>query len=542
MKKAAAALVPLLLATTPLAASDPTQYDIVIRNGRVLDGAGNPWIRADVAIKDGRIAKVGLIPGKGVKEIDAHDRYVTPGFVDMMDQSAEILLRSGAAENKIRQGVTTLIAGEGGTPVPAEQISGYFDQLEKQGIAVNFAIYYSAMQARRKIMGDVAGKPTAAQLTAMSKDVKTAMNAGVLGLSSALMYAPESFQSTEDLITLAKVVGQCSGFYATHMRDESEKLIPAIQEAIRIGEEGGVKVEIFHLKAAYRPLAGQLMPQALATINAARARGVDVAADMYVYPAASSGLEITVPKWMWAQGFAKGYVQLKDPAVREKLKKEGAAGSEDGWANPVAAAGGWDNVVLADAFNPKYNDYAGMSFTAIGAKLGQDPADVAWDILLGALPNRARAVYYVMDERDVELALRQPWVGIGSDASASVVAGKLDSPGMPHPRGYGATARVIGEYVNKKNVLTLEDAVRKLTSWPAQRMGFTDRGLLREGMHADVLVFDPAKFTDRSTFKEPLLLATGMDDVIVNGKLSLDEGKLTDARGGVVLRHECTLP
>jgi N-acyl-D-amino-acid deacylase len=542
MRRAAAAALSLLIAGTPLAASDPAPYDIVIRNGRVMDGAGNPWVRADVAIKDGRIAKVGRIAGKGSKEIDAHDRYVTPGFVDMMDQSAAILLRSGAAENKLRQGVTTLIAGEGGTPVPAEQIPAYFDRLERQGIAVNFAIYYSAMQARRRVMGDVAGAPSAAQRAAMGQDVATAMRGGVLGLSSALMYAPESFQSTEDLIALAKIAGRCGGYYATHMRDESEQLIPAIKEAIRIGEEGGVKVEIFHLKAAYRPMAGQLMPQAIATIEAARARGVDIAADMYLYAAAGSGLEITVPKWMWADGFARGYVKLRDPAVRARLKQEVAAGSQDGWANPVAAAGGWDNVVLADAFNPKYDGFAGMSLAAIGAKLGREPADVAWDILLDALPNRARAIYHVMDERDVELALRQPWVGIGSDAGASVVAGKPDQPGLPHPRGYGATARLIGDYVNKRGTITLEDAVRRLTSWPAQRMGFSDRGLLREGMRADIAVFDPRKISDRATYKEPLLLAEGMDDVIVNGKLALDEGRLTDARGGMVLRHPCTMP
>jgi N-acyl-D-amino-acid deacylase len=541
MKRAAAAILSILLATTPLAASDPVQYDIVIRNGRVLDGAGNPWIRADVAIKDGRIAKVGLIAGKGAKEIDAHDRYVTPGFFDIMDQSGEVLLKNGAAENKIRQGVTTMVAGEAGTPVPADQIAAYFDQLDRQGIPTNFAIYYSAMQARAKVMGDAAGTPTAAQLAAMGKEVKTAMNAGVVGISTALMYAPESFQSTEDLISLAKIVGQCRGYYATHMRDESEQLIPAIHEAIRIGEESGAKVEIFHLKAGYRPLAGKLMPEAISTINAARARGVDVAADMYLYDAAGTGLDITVPKWVWAGGAAKGHELLKDPAVREKLKKEVAAGSEKDWANPVAAAGGWDHVVLANPFNPKYDAYSGMSFAAIGAKLGKDPADVAWDVLLAALPGRAVALYYVMDQKDIETALRQPWVSIGSDAAAVMVAGKVDGIGLPHPRAYGANARLIGEFVNVRGVLTLEDAVRKMTSWPAQRMGLSDRGLLREGMRADVLVFDPAKIKDMATYKAPLLLATGMDDVIVNGTLTLDEGKMTGARGGIVLRHQCTL-
>jgi len=536
MKKLAIMAALLLTAASP---PPPAQYDIVIRNGRVLDGAGNPWVRADVAIRDGRIAAVGKIGGKGEREIDAHDRYVTPGFIDMMDQSGEVLLQNGDAETKLRQGVTTLIAGEGGTPVPADKIGAYFDQLERQGIGVNFASYYSAMQAREKVMGDGAGTPTAAQMTAMRKEVETAMRAGALGISTALIYSPHTFQSTADLIELSKVVSQCGGFYATHMRDESDKLPDAIREAIRIGEEGGVKVEIFHLKAAYRPSFGKLMPEALALINAARDRGVDVAADMYLYTAGGTGIEITVPTWVWADGMEKGIARLRDPAMRARLKKEVAAGSQPGWSNLVTAAGGWDHVVLANPFNAKYQQYVGMPFTKIGTALGKDPADAAWDILLEALPQRAYALYFMIDDKDIETALRQPWVSIGSDAAAAAKPGAVDGLGLPHPRAYGNAARLISEFVNKRKLFSLEEGIRKMTSWPAQRMGLSDRGLLREGMRADVLLFDPARIKDPATYQTPLHMAEGIDTVIVNGKLTIDEGRMTGTRAGQALRHAC---
>ncbi len=529
----------LMLAASPLAAqSGSPGYDIVIRNGRVLDGAGNPWISADVAIKDGRIVKVGTVAGKGAREIDARNRYVTPGFIDMMDSSGTVFLKSGAAENKLRQGVTSLISGEGGPPVPADQITAYFDQLEKQGIAVNFGTYYSGMQARQKIVGDADVRPTPEQMALMVKEVETAMRQGALGISSALMYAGHSYQTAEDLITLSKVVSKCGGFYASHIRDESENLIPAINEAIRIGEEGGVKVEIFHLKAAFRPGWGKLMPQAIAAIEAARARGVDIAADMYPYPAAGTTLAVTVPKWIWADGYDKGIERLRDPALRARLKKESAAGSVQDWANPLVATGGWQNVVLDYPNSAKYARFAKMSMDKVAAELKQDPADAAWDILLAAQPGRASAFYFMMGEADIELAMRQPWVSIGSDGPSSL-PGAVENDAQRHPRDYATMARIISEYVVKRKVLSLEEAVRKMTSWPAQRMGLSDRGLIREGMRADVAVFDPANVKEKATFDQPLQFAEGMDAVIVNGQIALDGDRLTGSRSGIALRHEC---
>lgn len=525
----------LLSAAAPVPAAE---YDVVIRGGRVLDGGGNPWVRADVAVKDGRIVRVGSVAGKGKREIDATGRYVAPGFIDMMDQSGRVLLESGAAENKLRMGVTTAIGGEGGTPVDAAKIGDYFKQLETQGIAINFGTYYSSTQARVKAMGDGGGRPTPAQLQLMAREVDTAMRAGAFGISSALIYAPSSYQTTDELVALAKVASQCDGFYATHMRDESADLIKSVEEAIEIGEKGGVKVEIFHLKAAYAPGWGKLMPQAVAAIQAARDRGVDIAADLYPYTAGGTGLDITVPNWVWADGREKGRERLKDPKTRERLKREVAQGSQPGWSNLVDASGGWENVVLSNSHLDKYAAYHGKNFAEIGKALGKHPADVSWDILLEA-PRRPMALFFMMSEKDIATALRQPWTSIGSDAGASVKFGGIDTLGLPHPRAYGTFPRVIAEYVKRQPVLTLPEAVRKMTSWPAQRMGLSDRGLIREGLRADIVVFDYDALDDVAIWDKPVSSPLGIEAVLVNGELSFDGKQHTGARAGQVLRHRC---
>lgn len=530
-----------MLATVDASGRGPAapQYDVVIRNGRVLDGAGNPWVRADVAIAAGRIARIGLVEGRGRREIDAAGRYVSPGWIDMMDQSGRVLRTHGQAENKLRAGVTTLIAGEGGTPVPAAEVAAYLRELETKGIAVNFGTYYSATQARMEIMGDAAGKAKPAQLTAIRARVRTAMDGGALGLTTALIYPPGTYQTTDELVEIVKAAAPCRPVYATHMRDESAGLLDGVREAIAIGERAGVRVEIFHLKAAYAPRFGALMPLAVREIEAARARGVDVAADMYVYPFAGTGLEVTAPNWVYEKGFEEGVRLLRDPAARERMKRDVAAGPQPGWTNMVASSGGWDKVVLANAHNPRWDGYRFRSIAAIAAELKRDPADVAWDILLDALPKRAVALYFMMDERDIETGLKQPWVSIGSDAGAVEVHGKIDGLGLPHPRAYGNAVRVIAEYVKRRPVLTLEDAVRKMTAWPAHRMGLTDRGLLREGMRADITIFDLDRLDDRASFANPTASPVGIDYVLVNGALVLDDGKVTSARPGAVLRGAC---
>jgi N-acyl-D-amino-acid deacylase len=512
------------------------EYDIVIRNARVLDGEGNPWVRADVAIKDGRFARIGRVEGVGRREIDAHDDYVSPGWIDMMDQSGEVLLTNGLAENKLREGVTSAIAGEGGTPAPAAKIAAYFSQLERQGISLNFGSYYSAAQARVEVMGDVAGAPTPQQMTQMKAHVAEAMRAGAMGIATALIYPPDSFQSTADLVELAGVAQQYGGIYASHMRSESADLLQAIQESIEIGTRTGIQVEIFHFKAAYAPGWGELVPKAGALIDAARARGVNIAADMYVYTAGGTGLDITVPNWVFEQGMDQGIQRLSDPAVRARLKKEVAAGSQPGWSNLVEASGGWDHILLANAFNPEYDRYRYKSIRYIADQLGRDPADVAWDILVAARPNRAMALYFMMSEPDIETALRFPWMSIGSDAGANAGPGTMDALGLPHPRAYANFPRVIAEYVKRRHVLTLEDAIRKMTSWPATRMRLFDRGALRVGLRADVTVFNYDRIDDNATYQEPMRYPSGIDYVLVNGRLVVDGGKHTGARPGIILR------
>lgn len=530
-------LAPLLLVGA--APAPGPAYDVVIRGGRVLDGAGNPWVTGDVAIKDGKIVHVGVVAGSGKQEIDARGRYVSPGFIDMLDQSGRVLLRDGSAANKLRMGVTTLIAGEGGTAVPAGELAGYFTTLEQRGIAVNFGTYYGAVQARVKAMGDGSGTPTETQMRAMEGEVRTAMAAGAFGISSALIYSPASFQSIDDLSRLAAIPGKCGGFYATHMRDESDKLLAAVDEAVAIGERSGAKIEIFHIKAAYAPLWGKLMPQAIARIEAARARGMDIGANIYPYRAGGTGLDVTVPTHVFAKGREAAHAAVRDPAIRAKLKKELAAGPQSDWSNLVHASGGWKNVVLANAHSARYERFQGQNFAQIGKALGQDPADVAWDIWLGALPARASALYFMMDDRDIDLAMRQPWVSVGTDAAAADSTADPETAGRAHPRANGTFPRIIAEYVNARNVLTLPDAIRKMTGWPAQRLGLSDRGLLRAGMRADIVVFDLDKVKDRATYDAATAAPDGIGEVIVNGVVALTNGQPTGSRSGKVLRHPC---
>jgi N-acyl-D-amino-acid deacylase len=527
----AAAFSVLLMGAAPA-----PQYDLVIRGGHVIDGSGSPWIAADVAIKDGRFVKIGKVDGTGAREIDAKGDIVSPGWIDMMDQSGEVLPVNGLAENKVFEGVTTAIAGEGGSPADSAQLDKWFTDLQRKGVSINFGTYYGACQARVEVMGEKDGKASSAQVEAMKAHVAEAMRAGAQGIATALIYPPCSFQDTSELVALSKVAAGYGGVYASHMRDESGDLLKAIQESVDIGEQSGIQVEIFHFKAAYAPGWGKLVNQAHDLIEQARGRGVNISADMYVYTAGGTGLSITAPNWIYAQGYDKAAQLLRDPAVRAKAKKEVAAGSEPGWSNLVYASGGWDHVVLANAFNPKWDKYRFKSIAYIAGQVHEDPVDVAYDIVLDALPNRAMALFFMMDERDVQTALKWPWMSIGSDAGASAHPGQIDGTGLPHPRAYGNFPRVIAEYVRKDHVLTLPDAIRKMTAWPASRMHLSDRGLIREGLRADVTIFNYDRIQDRSTWADAMHYPDGIDWVIVNGVLVADHGVHTGARPGTVLR------
>ncbi len=516
-----------------IAQTPGSQYDLVIRGGRVLDGAGNPWIIADVAIRDGRFVKIGRIEGKGRQEIDARGKYVSPGWIDMLDQSGSVLPRNGLAESKLRMGVTTLIAGEGGTPVPADQVATYFAGLEKSGMSVNFGSYFSEAQARVAVLGNEWREPTPEELARMKAILETAMQAGALGMTTALIYPPGSYATTKELVEMAKVAAQYGGLYASHIRGEGNELTDSIKEAIEIGERGGLPVEVFHLKAAYQPGWGRLMREAGQVIEQARDRGVDVAADLYVYTAGGTGLDSVIPSWAHEGGHAELLKRLADPETRARLKKEIVTGSP-GWWNIIEAAGSWDNVILANARNEGNARFNGKSIAQIAKDWGKEPADAAFDLVAQG-DGRVTAIYHMMSEQDIETALRFPWTSLGSDSGAALNPGAMDGAGLTHPRSYGNFPRLIAHYVRERRVLTLEEAIRKMTSWPAMRMRLPNRGLIREGCWADVVVFDLARLQDRSTYAEPVLFPEGIEYVLVNGQVVIDHGKHTGARPGQVL-------
>ena len=514
--------------------SADTAYDVIIRNGRVLDGAGNPWIRADVAIRDGRFVRIGRVDGRGRLEIDARGKYVSPGWIDMMDQSGGVLPRNGLAENKVRQGVTTAIGGEGGTPVPAARIPEYFATLERQGISINFGSYFSETQARVAVLGRVARAPTADELERMRAIMDTAMRGGAMGMTTALIYPPSSYSTTDELVGVAKAAAPLGGVYASHIRGEGKEVVQAVREAIEIGERAGMPVEIFHLKVAYQPGWGVLMDSIRAAVDAARARGVDVAADLYVYTAGGTGLEATIPSWAHEGGTDSLKARLANPTVRARLKREIETGSP-GWWNIIEAAGGWNGVVLVNARNAANAKYQNKSIAQIARELGKDPADVAFDLVAEGR-GRVMAIYHMMGEPDIETALRFPWTSIGSDAGAVITVGEPDETGLPHPRSFGNAPRVLARYVKERKVLTLEEAIRKMTSWPATRMRLANRGLIKEGNWADVTIFDLDALQDRATYDQPMEFPTGIDWVLVNGVVTVQGGRHTGAKAGRVLR------
>ena len=528
---------PSAAAVLPIRASSAADslYDIVIRNGRVLDGMGNPWILADVAIRDGKFAKIGKVAGRGRTELDARGKYVSPGWIDMMDQSGGVLRTNGLAENKLQEGVTTAIGGEGGIPgTSASRVAEYFANLEKAGISINFGSYFSETQARTPVMGPVSRKPTAAELDRMRAIMDTAMRGGAMGMTTALIYPPSSYATTDELVEVAKAMAKYGGIYASHIRGEGKEVVDAVKEAIAIGERAGVPVEIFHLKVAHKPAWGVLMDSVRQVVEAARARGVDVAADMYVYTAGGTGIEATIPSWAHEGGGDSLRARLANPETRARLKREITTGSP-GWWNIIEAAGGWEGVVLANARNPEFAQHHGKSIAQIARETGKDPVDLAWDLVAQGR-GRVMGIYHMMSEQDIETALRFPWTSIGSDAGAVSRIGATDDTGLPHPRGFGNFPRVIAKYVKEKPVLTLPEAVRKMTGWPATRMRLANRGTITVGNWADVTIFDYDALQDRATYEKPMEFPTGIEWVLVNGVITMDHGKHTGAKAGQALR------
>ncbi|MGY8986226.1 MAG: N-acyl-D-amino-acid deacylase family protein [Sphingomonadales bacterium] len=531
-------LMSFILNATSLA----QEYDIVIRGGKVLDGAGNPWVKADVGIKNGKFTQIGLVKGLGKREIDASGHFVSPGWIDMMDQSGHVLMTHPRAENKLSMGVTTAIGGEGGTPVDTNEIRDYFTKLETQGIGINFGTYYNIGQPREAIYGEGDGDASPAQIIEMQAMVREAMEAGVMGLSSALIYPPNAYINTETIVSLVQASAPYGGIYASHIRSESRELVKAIEEVINISEKGGVRAEIFHLKNAFAPNWGKEVHKAIDVVRAARNRGVDIAADQYPYVAGGTGLDATMPQWIFAKGIAQALEDIMKPEVRDRMKIDIFDPAQD---SLVASSGGWENVVLANSHLNEYARFHNMNFQYIGKELGLDPADVSWDIFVKAanLTNeagepdgkRAMALFFMMSEEDVKTFMAEPWVSIGSDAGAASNFGQIDGLGLPHPRSYGTFPRIIAKYVREDEVLTLPDAIRKMTSWPAERMRMNDRGVIREGMWADVVIFDYDNIEDTATWEKPVETPKGIPYVLVNGEVVIDNGKHTGALPGHVI-------
>ena len=453
----------------------------------------------------------------------------------MMDQSGGVLRRNGLAENKLQEGVTTAIGGEGGTPVPAGQVAEFFNTLERQGISINFGSYFSETQARTRVLGMSARKPNAAELDQMRAIMDTAMHGGAMGMTTALIYPPSSYSTTDELVEVAKAAAKYGGTYASHMRDEGQGVIGAINELITISEKAGLPAEIFHLKVAYKPGWGVLMDSVRQVVDAARNRGLDIAADMYVYTAGGTGLEATIPSWAQEGGGDSLRARLSSPEIRARLKREVKSGSP-GWWNIIESSGGWENIVLANARDSSSAKYEGKSIAQISKEMGgKDPADVAWDLVAKG-QGRVMAIYHMMGEQDIETALKFPWTSIGSDAGAVAAIGATDATGLPHPRSFGNFPRVIAKYVKERHVLTLPEAIRKMTGWPATRMKLANRGTIQVGNWADVTIFDYDAIQDRATYEKPMEFPTGIEWVLVNGVVTIDHGKHTGAKAGRALR------
>jgi dihydroorotase/N-acyl-D-amino-acid deacylase len=532
----------------------PAPYDIVIKNGHILDGTGSPWFAADIGIRGDRIVAIGKLDGAPARKVlDAKDRIVSPGFIDMLGQSESALLIDNRSLSKLSQGITTEITGEGGSAAPQNEktlapqkpyldhyhltvdwttLDGYFRRLERDGTPLNLATYVGAAQIREAVIGDDDRAPTAAELQQMKDLVAQAMKDGAVGISTALIYPPGHYAKTEELIELAKVAAQYGGIYASHMRSEGATETEALDEAIRIGREAGLPVEIFHLKVSGKSRWGS-MTRVVEKIQGARDSGLDIRADQYPYVAGATALASSLPPWVADGGIEKLLERLRDPQVRARIKRELAADHRD-WENIFFDSGGGEGVMISGVTNPDLKKYDGMTVAQMAKAMGKPELDALFDFIL-ADKAQTGAIYFFASEQDLVTGLKQPWTSIGLDANEMSLDGLLFEP-HSHPRGFGSMPRFLGRYVRDQHLMPLEQAIRKITSMPAQREHLTDRGLIKIGFYADVTVFDPATIIDHSTYANPTALSTGVDYVLVNGLLEYDRGTLTGAKGGRPLR------
>jgi N-acyl-D-amino-acid deacylase len=529
-------------------------FDVLIKNGHILDGAGGPWYADDIGIRGNRIVAIGKLDGAHAKSvIDATGQIVSPGFIDMLGQSETALLIDNRSLSKLSQGITTEITGEGGSIAPQDvktisaaqplldqyrltidwtTLNGYFQRLEKTGTPINIGTYVGAAQVREAVIGDVDRAPTPAELDQMKALVAHAMQDGAMGLSTALIYPPGSYAKTDELIALAKVAGQYGGIYATHMRSEGATEMDALDEAIRIGREGGLPVEVFHLKASGKPRWGT-MPQIVAKIQAERDAGLDIRADMYPYLAGGTALASAMPPWVADGGMAKLLERLQNPKDRVRIKSEMAADHKS-WENLYHDSGGGSGVLISGVVNPALKKYDGKTVAQMAKAEGKPELDALMDFVL-ADKAQTGALYFIANEEDLTYGLKQPWTSICLDAGETSLDGPLFEP-HTHPRAWGAFPRFLGYYVRDEHLIPLAEAIRKITSMPAQREHLTDRGLIKTGFYADITIFNPATIIDRATYTDSNRLSDGVDYVFVNGQLEYDHGKLTGAKAGQPLR------
>jgi len=533
--------------------SSAETYDVIIRNGIIYDGSGSAPIKGDIAIRGDRIAAVGKVDGNGKTEINAHGMAVAPGFINMLSWATDSLIEDGHSESDIRQGVTLEVMGEGWSMGPLNDqmkkddkenqgdikyditwttLGEYLDFLVKKGISCNVASFVGATTVRIHEIGYEDRPPTTEELERMKQLVAQAMEEGAMGVGSSLIYAPAFYAKTDELIELSKVAGKYGGMYISHMRSEGNLLLEAIDELIRISREANLPAEIYHLKAAGEPNWGKL-DNAIRKVEEARAQGLKITADMYTYPAGATGLDASMPPWVQEGGLKKWIERLKDPATREKVKKEMSENAQD-WENLFYLAGSPERILLVGFKNEKLKQLTGKTLAEVAKMRGTSPEATAMDLVIED-DSRVGTVYFLMSEENIKKQIALPWVSFGSDEGSIKPEGVfLES--NPHPRAYGNVARLLGKYVRDEKVIPLQEAIRKLSSLPASNLRIDHRGLLKPEYFADVVVFDPAKIQDHATFEKPHQFSTGVSHVFVNGVQVLKDGEHTGATPGRVIR------
>ncbi len=505
------------------AGSQAVTYDLVVTNARIVDGSGNPWFRADVAIKGGRIVRIGRIaPEVATKSIDAKGQILAPGFIDVHTH-VESIYNLPAAENFVRMGVTSLITGNCGSSTT--DVGQFLGRIEQKPLAVNLGTLVGHGSVRSKVLGLVDRGPTADELKQMEGVVEQAMKEGAVGLSTGLIYVPGTFAKTDEIVALARVAGRFGGVYATHMRNEGDKVADAIRESIQIGEEAGLPVEISHFKISNKKLWGQT-PMTLGLVREARARGVTVTVDQYAYTASSTSLSARMPSWLHAGGFEEAKKRLADKATRERVISD--------MKEALKRSGFKDySFAVVASYSPD-KSFNGKSIAEITKEVRnkKDVTSQIEQIIEMYEAGGAGMIYHGMSEDDVKRIMQEPFTMIASDSGVRQV-----DDSVPHPRGYGNNARVLGRYVREMKLISLEDAIRKMTSLPAQTFGLRDRGMIREGFAADIVIFDENTIADQATFDKPHQYPLGISYVVVNGTVVLSNNQMTEARPGVALRR-----